>query len=78
MSLAITTTINNEIKNKLFEIAFVVSCFNKSGYNDISKYAESYFQQIFNIVFQKKDGKRTHYFNTKYDIDSWYKDKNFL
>lgn len=47
--------INQEIKEKLLEIAFKIKGFNKSGENDISKYAESYFLRIFKILY-KNDG----------------------
>ncbi len=37
------------------------------GYNDLSLY------KLTRVVFQFKDGKRTHYLNTRYDIDTWEK-----
>lgn len=46
--------LHQQIKEKLFEIAYKVQCFGKSGDVDISRYAEAYFQAIFNIVFAKR------------------------
>jgi hypothetical protein len=57
MSLLNFQHLNQQIKDKLFEIAYKVHCFGKSGDVDISRYAEAYFLQIFNILFEKKKWK---------------------
>lgn len=44
-----------QIKDKLFEIAYKIKCFNKSGDNDICRYAESYFLKLINIIFKAKN-----------------------
>ena len=54
MSLFSFQQLNQQIKDKLFEIAYKVSCFNKSGDNDISKYAEAYFRLLFNVIYKNK------------------------
>jgi len=54
MSLLNYQHLQQQIRDKLFEIAFKVKCFNKSGDLDISRYAESYFRLLFNIIYQKK------------------------
>lgn len=55
MSLLNYQHLLQQIRDKLFEIAFKVKCFNKSGDLDINRYAESYFRLLFNIIY-KKDG----------------------
>jgi hypothetical protein len=57
MSLLNFQHLHQQIKDKLFEIAYKVHCFGKSGDVDISRYAETYFLLIFNIVFEKKGWK---------------------
>lgn len=57
MSLLNYQHLLQQIRDKIFEIAFKVKCFNKSGDIDISRYAESYFRLLFNIIY-KKDGWR--------------------
>lgn len=47
--------LHQQIKNKLFEISYKVNCFNKVGDSDISRYAETYFKNLFNIIY-KRDG----------------------
>lgn len=54
MSLLDFQHLQQQIKNKLFEIAFKIKCFNRSGEMDISKYAESYFKNLFNIIYKRK------------------------
>jgi len=46
--------VQTKIKLKLFQISEAVKFLNDCGDNDISRYAEGYFQQIFNILFAKK------------------------
>lgn len=76
MSLTNSTIVKTEIKSKLFETAYVVSCFNKLGLNDISKYAESYFQQILNIVFQSKGYNLKTPIRVNQDTYDLYDEKN--
>jgi hypothetical protein len=54
MSLIDLQHINQKIKQKLFEIAYTIKCFNKSGDTDISRYAELYFKDILNQIFKSK------------------------
>ncbi|UII77827.1 SMEK domain-containing protein [Flagellimonas sp. HMM57] len=53
MSLIDFQHLHQQIKNKLFEISYKIDCFNQSGDTDISRYAETYFKGIFNIVYKK-------------------------
>lgn len=57
MSLLNFQHLNQQIKDKLFEIAYKVHCFGKTGDVDISRYAEAYFLRIFNILFEAKGWK---------------------
>jgi hypothetical protein len=54
MSLLNFQQLHQQIKDKLFEISYKVSCYNKSGDLDISRYAESYFRLLLNVIFEKK------------------------
>ena len=54
MSLIDFQLLNQQIKKKLFEIAFIVDCFNKTGDTDISRYAETYFRNLLNIIYSKQ------------------------
>lgn len=54
MSLLDFQHINQQIKEKLFEITYKIECFNKSGDSDLSRYAETYFKEILNIIYKKK------------------------
>ena len=53
MSLFNFQHLHQQIKDKLFEISYKVSCHNKSGDCDISRYAEAYFRLLFNVIFKK-------------------------
>ncbi len=53
MSLLDYQHLNQQVKNKLFEISYLVSCFNKIGDTDISRYAETYFKNILNIIYER-------------------------
>ena len=55
MSIIDFQHLQQQIKNKLFEISYKIECFNKSGDFDISRYAETYFKLLLNIIY-KKDG----------------------
>ena len=46
--------LHQQVKNRLFEISYIVSCFNKTGDTDISRYAETYFKNLFNIIYQRE------------------------
>lgn len=48
---------NQRIKHKLFEIAFIIKSFNQTGDTDISRYAELYFKDIINKMFKLKKWK---------------------
>jgi hypothetical protein len=54
MSLLNFQHLHQQIKEKLFEIAYKVQCFGKTGDIDISRYAETYFRLIFNVIFETK------------------------
>ena len=54
MSIINLQQLNQKIKGKLFEIAYKIECFNKSGDYDINRYAETYFKEILNIIFKEK------------------------
>lgn len=53
MSLLNLQHLNQNIKDKLFEISYKIECFNKTGDFDISKYAEIYFKELLNIIYEK-------------------------
>lgn len=55
MSLLNFQHLNQQIRDKLFEISYKVSCFNKSGDMDISRYAEAYFRLLFNVIYKSKN-----------------------
>jgi hypothetical protein len=46
--------LHQQIKKKLFEIAYIIDCFNKTGDTDISRYAETYFRNLLNIIYSKE------------------------
>ena len=52
MSLLDLQHLNQQIKNKLFELSYKIECFNKSGESDISRYAETYFKTLLNIIYK--------------------------
>ncbi|MFN3771740.1 SMEK domain-containing protein [Cloacibacterium normanense] len=52
MSIIDLKELHQQIKRKLFEIAFVVDGFNKCGDNDLSRYSEIFFKNILNIIFK--------------------------
>jgi hypothetical protein len=51
MSLIEFQHISQQIKNKLYELSYKIDCFNKSGDLDISRYAETYFKEILNVIY---------------------------
>jgi hypothetical protein len=55
MSLLNFQHLNQQIKDKLFEIAYKINCFNKSGDIDISRYAEAYFRLLLNVIYKDKN-----------------------
>ncbi len=54
MSLLDFQHLHQQIKEKLFEISYIITCFNKAGDNDISRYAETYFKNILNVIYRRK------------------------
>ncbi len=57
MNLIDVQHINQKIKHKLYEIAYIIKCFNQSGDTDISKYAELYFLGIINKLYKNRNWK---------------------
>lgn len=53
MSIIDLHQVNLQIKNKLFEISYKIDCFNLTGDFDLSRYAEIYFKELLNIIYQK-------------------------
>lgn len=57
MSIVDFQHLNQQIKKKLFEISYTIDCFNKTGDTDISRYAETYFKYLINIIYSKQKWK---------------------
>lgn len=68
--------INQRIKHKLFEIAFIIKCFNQSGDNDISRYAELYFRDIINKLFTADNWNFEKAVKINQDTYDLFDDKN--
>jgi len=52
MSLVKHQHIIQALNDKLFEIGYIIKCFNKLGDYDINRYAENYFMRILNIIYK--------------------------
>lgn len=68
--------INQEIKKKLFELAYIIECFNKSGDTDISRYAETYFKNILNTIYSKEGWSLEKVERINFDTYDLYDMKN--
>ncbi|MBK8482780.1 MAG: SMEK domain-containing protein [Saprospiraceae bacterium] len=71
MSIVEFQHLNQQIKDKLFEMSYRVKCFNNSGDLDINRYAESYFKGIINILFKDEGwsfGKASKINQDTYDL----------
>jgi hypothetical protein len=78
MSLLNFQHLNQEIKDKLFEISYKISCFNTSGDTDISRYAEAYFRLLVNVIYKDKNWffqKATKINQDTYDL---YDNENYV
>ena len=76
MSIVDFQHLNQQIKKKLFEIAFIVDCFNKSGDTDISRYAETYFRNLLNIIYSKQKWKFEKAIKINQDTYDLYDNEN--
>lgn len=76
MSLIDFQHLHQQIKDKLFEISYKMDCFNKSGDNDISRYAELYFREILNILYRKDNWNFQKPIKINQDTYDLYDDKN--
>lgn len=54
MSLIHLQHLNQEIKDKLFELSYKIEGFGKTGDFDISRYAEIYFKNLLNIIYKNE------------------------
>ncbi|APY10089.1 hypothetical protein BWZ22_02045 [Seonamhaeicola sp. S2-3] len=76
MSLIDFQHLQQQIKNKLFEISYKLECFNQSGDTDISRYAETYFKELFNIIYKKDNWVFTKATKINQDTYDLFDDKN--
>src|SRR5690606_30892401 len=76
MSLIDFQHLHQQIKDKLFEISYKINYFNKSGDTDISKYAETYFKELFNIIYKRKNWNFTKSVKVNQDTYDLFDEKN--
>ncbi|MFS4493536.1 SMEK domain-containing protein [Maribacter sp. 2308TA10-17] len=76
MSLLDFQHLHQQIKDKLFEISFKIDCFNKSGDTDISRYAETYFKELFNIIYKKDNWNFAKSVKVNQDTYDLFDEKN--
>lgn len=76
MSLINVQHLNQSIKDKLFEIVFKIKCFNLTGDIDISRYAETYFKDILNVVFESNNWSFEKANKINQDTYDLYDEKN--
>lgn len=68
--------INQVIKEKLFEISYKIKCFNKAGDIDISRYAETIFKEILNVIYFPKNWKFEKAIKINQDTYDLYDESN--